>query len=129
MALCVAAGALPGTADAAPRTIDDCESIQAPDAYNQCLAAFGPVAHAHGGVANVEEPAAGAPDTHSESSEPAKASKSQSRRGHWAHAAHHEKKHQGAGKGGHRHRVAASGRSQGGKRLQFSVVSGHTRLR
>ena len=34
----------------------DCETIQAPDAYNQCLAAFGPVAHAHGGVANVEEP-------------------------------------------------------------------------
>jgi hypothetical protein len=30
---------------AAPRTIADCEKIQATDAYNQCLASFGPVAH------------------------------------------------------------------------------------
>lgn len=27
---------------AGPRSIADCEAIQAPDAYNQCLAAFGP---------------------------------------------------------------------------------------
>ncbi|MEJ0049838.1 MAG: hypothetical protein WDN02_01235 [Methylovirgula sp.] len=33
---------------AAPRTINDCEKIQAADAYNQCLASFGPVAHMHG---------------------------------------------------------------------------------
>lgn len=32
---------------AAPRTIDDCEKIQAADAYNQCLASFGPVAKEH----------------------------------------------------------------------------------
>jgi hypothetical protein len=31
----------------APRTIKDCEKIQAADAYNQCLASFGPVAHEH----------------------------------------------------------------------------------
>ena len=32
---------------AEPRTIDDCETIQAADAYNQCLASFGPVAKEH----------------------------------------------------------------------------------
>jgi hypothetical protein len=30
---------------AAPATIKDCEKIQAADAYNRCLASFGPVAH------------------------------------------------------------------------------------
>ena len=34
---------------AAPRSIDDCESIKEPDAYNRCLAAFGPVRGGHGG--------------------------------------------------------------------------------
>jgi hypothetical protein len=33
---------------AAPRSIRDCEKIQGADAYNQCLASFGPVAHMHG---------------------------------------------------------------------------------
>ena len=33
---------------AAPRSIKDCEKIQAADAYNRCLASFGPVAHMHG---------------------------------------------------------------------------------
>lgn len=36
------------TAAAQARTIADCEKIQAADAYNQCLASFGPVAHEHG---------------------------------------------------------------------------------
>ncbi|QAY94683.1 hypothetical protein CWB41_02100 [Methylovirgula ligni] len=36
---------------AAPRSISDCEKIQAADAYNQCLASFGPVAHLHGAKA------------------------------------------------------------------------------
>jgi hypothetical protein len=131
IAISAAAGAaLPAAAGAAPRTIDDCETIQAPDAYNQCLALFGPVAHAHGGgVANVEEPGAGGADVASDPADPPKASKSHSRRGHWAHASRHEKKHQGGGRSGHRRRVAASGSSHGGKRMQFSVVSGRTRLR
>lgn len=34
-------------AAAAPRSIADCESIQAADAYNRCLASFGPVAAGH----------------------------------------------------------------------------------
>lgn len=37
-----------GAAAAAPRTIDDCEAIQAPQAYNECLGSFGPT-RGHGG--------------------------------------------------------------------------------
>jgi hypothetical protein len=33
---------------AVPRSIDGCEKIQAADAYNQCLALFGPLARGHG---------------------------------------------------------------------------------
>ena len=33
------------SASTAPRSIGDCEQIKDPDAYNQCLASFGPVAH------------------------------------------------------------------------------------
>ncbi len=33
---------------AAPRTIDDCEAIKDPNAYNLCLASFGPVRGQHG---------------------------------------------------------------------------------
>src|SRR5579863_5843980 len=40
-----ACGLLLGPLSAAPRSIADCEKIQATDAYNQCLASFGPVAH------------------------------------------------------------------------------------
>ncbi len=32
---------------AVPSSINDCEKIEAADAYNLCLAAFGPVAHEH----------------------------------------------------------------------------------
>lgn len=37
-----------GTVSAAPRSIADCESIQAADAYNRCLASFGPAARGLG---------------------------------------------------------------------------------
>lgn len=36
------------TAQAAPRSINDCEKIDAADAYNQCLASFGPTPRARG---------------------------------------------------------------------------------
>ena len=42
-------------AAAAPRSIGDCEAIKQADAYNQCLASFGPVAHT--GPAAGETPA------------------------------------------------------------------------
>jgi hypothetical protein len=41
-------GLLAAPLAAAPRSIADCEKIQSADAYNQCLASFGPVAHLHG---------------------------------------------------------------------------------
>lgn len=34
-------------AEASAATIKDCEKIKAADAYNQCLASFGPAAHEH----------------------------------------------------------------------------------
>ncbi|QXX75812.1 hypothetical protein [Methylovirgula sp. HY1] len=40
---CVTFTAQPGPA--AARSIKDCETIKAADAYNLCLASFGPVAH------------------------------------------------------------------------------------
>ncbi|MCI0465636.1 MAG: hypothetical protein L0Y57_01295 [Beijerinckiaceae bacterium] len=43
---------IPASSGAAPRNIDECEKIQAADAYNQCLAMFGPVARGHRGLAN-----------------------------------------------------------------------------
>jgi hypothetical protein len=50
---------------AAPRSIADCEAIQAADAYNHCLASFGPV---RGGgrkyLGAASEPAHGASSGH-----------------------------------------------------------------
>lgn len=51
------ANSFPAVAE--PRSIEDCEKIQAADAYNQCLASFGPVAHEHGVKADPEGATAG----------------------------------------------------------------------
>ncbi|PWB83643.1 MAG: hypothetical protein C3F11_05560 [Methylocystaceae bacterium] len=40
----VATLAAAGASSAAPRSIADCEAIQSADAYNRCLASFGPAA-------------------------------------------------------------------------------------
>ncbi len=45
---------VPLSAAAEPKSIEDCEKIQAADAYNQCLASFGPVAHERGVTADPE---------------------------------------------------------------------------
>jgi len=42
------ASLLTQTAYAGPRTIDDCEAIKEPNAYNLCLASFGPMRGQHG---------------------------------------------------------------------------------
>ena len=42
LAFCLAAVALSASVARAQARIEDCESIQAADAYNQCLAKFGP---------------------------------------------------------------------------------------
>jgi hypothetical protein len=41
-----------GQSKATPRNIDECEKIQAADAYNLCLASFGPVARGHHALAD-----------------------------------------------------------------------------
>lgn len=46
----------PFAAAAEPRSIGDCESVKQADAYNRCLATFGPAAHTGG--RNVTPPAA-----------------------------------------------------------------------
>jgi hypothetical protein len=43
--LCTTAFAVPSSA--APQTIEDCEKIEQADAYNRCLASFGPEAREH----------------------------------------------------------------------------------
>jgi len=48
LALAMLLGALAAPALAAPRSIADCEKIQDADAYNRCLAAFGPTRGQHG---------------------------------------------------------------------------------
>lgn len=54
---------LAAPASAAPRTIDDCEAIKDANAYNLCLASFGPTRGQHGatypGVASEGEKGGG----------------------------------------------------------------------
>lgn len=84
------------SASAAPRTIEDCEKIQAADAYNQCLASFGPAAHEHAHSADPE----GASGSRSgeeymiKSPTSAEAAHSPSRwRGRWRRYEHAERPH------------------------------------
>ncbi|MDQ6870209.1 MAG: hypothetical protein M3178_18435 [Pseudomonadota bacterium] len=123
--------AVPAQSKAAPRSIDDCEKIQAADAYNQCLALFGPVARGHGGSragADVDGQDAEATPGHAKALVAAA--------GDWGrdHGARHASKH-----GWTRHSWARHGRwhrtrtatHRHGKTttVAFSVVPAHTRLR
>jgi hypothetical protein len=128
--------AVPAQSKAAPRSIDDCERIQAADAYNQCLAIFGPVARRHGGSRageDIDSQDAEA-TTGNAHAEVAMAGDSHRRRGHasWHRWTRHSwtRRHSWA-RHGHWHRTAAAAGHQHGKTttLAFSVVSGHTRLR
>ncbi len=108
---------------AEPKTINDCEAIQAADAYNQCLALFGPVAHEHALSAEPVGPTAGG-------------------RGRQAHVAHVDRgrwraaaRTHGAGKtihvaSRHQTRVKAAVHTGPGGRthMQFSVVPGRNRF-
>ena len=49
LALACCFALIAGAAVAAPRSIADCEAIQASLAYNACLASFGPTRANHGG--------------------------------------------------------------------------------
>lgn len=76
---------------AGPRTIDDCEAIKDPGAYNLCLASFGPVRGQHGatypGVASECDKGAdkGADKRPERDAAPPQAAKSRhgGGRGHW----------------------------------------------
>ncbi|MGH6837775.1 MAG: hypothetical protein ACREDT_03055 [Methylocella sp.] len=127
--------AAPAQSKAAPRSIDDCERIQAADAYNQCLAIFGPVARGHGGTragADVDSQDAEA-RTGNAHAEVAIAEDSHHRHGRasWHRWTRHSwtARHSWA-RHGHWHRTAAAGHRHGKTTtLAFSVVSGRTRLR
>ena len=106
--------AQPLAAHAAPRTIDDCEKIQAADAYNQCLASFGPVAHTH--AVSVQDNAEPEPD----------AAPASALRRHYAHHHHHSHRH--VSRHGHRSGYAEH-KSGARQRMQFSVVSSGTQVR
>ncbi|MFZ0497389.1 MAG: hypothetical protein WBE80_13350 [Methylocella sp.] len=116
--------AVPTQSKAAPRSIDDCEIIQAADAYNQCLALFGPLARGHGGDS---QDAAATPGN--ANARVAMAGDS----GH-EHGARHASRHRWTrhrwARHGHWHRTRAAAHQHGKTTtLAFSVVSGHTRLR
>lgn len=66
-------------AAAAPRNIGDCEQIQAADAYNRCLASFGPVARTRSNASALSF--APAEETASQSDKRAGAFAEQGRRG------------------------------------------------
>ncbi|MGH6821711.1 MAG: hypothetical protein ACREDU_12735 [Methylocella sp.] len=121
--------AAPAQSKAAPRSIGDCEKIQAADAYNQCLALFGPLARGHGtagdGVdANRQDAEAKLGNAHAEV-----ATVRDSHRGR-RHANRHGWTRHSWARHGHWHRTrAASHRHGRTTSVAFSVVSGRTRLR
>jgi hypothetical protein len=118
--------AVPAQSKAAPRSIDDCEKIQAADAYNQCLALFGPVARGHGGSragADVDGQDAEATPGHAKALVAAA--------GDWGHdhGARHATRHSWA-RHGRWHRTRAAAHRHGKTTtVAFSVVPAHTRLR
>ena len=121
--------AAPAQSNAAPRGIDDCEKIQAADAYNQCLALFGPLARGHGAAGDGVDADRQDAEAETGNAHAGMVTVSGSRRGR-----HHASRHGGTrhswARHGHWHRTGAAGHRHGKPtRMAFSVVSGHTRLR
>jgi hypothetical protein len=111
---------------AAPRSIGDCEKIQAADAYNQCLALFGPLARGHGAaghsvVADGQDTEAATGNANAEV-----ITVSDSHRGRHHASGHGWKRHRWAR---HGHRRSAGSRHGKTPTLAFGVVSGRPRLR
>ncbi len=130
---CAAILGLALPAAAAPSSINDCEKIQAADAYNQCLATFGPVPRGHlgstkdfGGDGDPGEGADVVETANPEASVPAK-DRHSSHKGHYhSHATRHYRHY------GHYHghgRSSAYETHGHGKKLAFNVVSGHAKTR
>lgn len=124
-----ALAAIPAHSQAAPRGIDDCEKIQAADAYNQCLAIFGPVARGHGGTragADVDGQDAEATPRNARV-EVAMAGEPHHRQ---RHASQHRWTRHRFARQGHWHRTGATGHRHGKiTAMAFRVAPGHTRLR
>jgi hypothetical protein len=131
--------ALAAPAGAAPSSINDCEKIEAADAYNQCLALFGPVAHTHGASAKDfgGDGASGGADivetTNPEDSVPQKtryAAHGRHAHGHQAygHASRHSHRQHYGHNYGRRHGQSSAHVTHGrNKKLAFNVVSGHAK--
>ncbi len=121
--------AAPAQSKAAPRSIGDCEKIQAADAYNQCLALFGPVARGHSaagdGVYADRQDAEAA--TGAGRAEVVTVSDSHHGRRHASR--HGWTRHSWAKHGRWRSTGAAKHRYGKTTTVAFSLVSGHTRLR
>jgi hypothetical protein len=119
--------AVPAQSKAAQRSIDDCEKIQAADAYNQCLALFGPLARGHGTAgarvdADRQNVAAATGNAYAEVV--AVRVSQHGRR----HASRHGWTRHSWARHGHWHRTGAAGHRHGkATTVAFSVVSGQTR--
>jgi hypothetical protein len=123
--------AVPGLAKAAPRNIDECEKIQAADAYNLCLASLGPVARGHHHFA---DGSAGAKEneTTSRASDTAEVATAGRSWHHHRHAFRHgsSRHHVARHSFGQRTRAALHRSKHGNsQRIALSVVSSRTRLR
>jgi hypothetical protein len=119
--------ALPAQLKAAPRGIDDCEKIQAADAYNQCLAVFGPLARGHGAAGDGADRQDAEAATGNANARVAVAG--DSRRGRHYASRHGWTRHSWA-RHGHWHRTGAAGYRRGkSTTMAFSVVPASTRLR
>ena len=118
--------AAPAHSNATPRSIDDCEKIQAADAYNQCLAVFGPLARGHGVGMDADRQDAEATPGNAHAEVVTVTGPHHGRR----HASRHGWTRHSWARHGHWHRTGAAGHRRGKTtRVAFSVVSGHTRLR
>lgn len=119
----IASAGLAAPRRAVAESINDCEKIQAADAYNQCLARFGPAARNLNTSAKEfggdgDPGAAGVSEARSADAQPAEKSVRASR------GRHHASRSSGRRSYGHArsHRVHASG--GGTKRMAFNTVHG-----
>jgi hypothetical protein len=118
--------------NATPRSIDGCEKIQAADAYNQCLAMFGPLARGHGAAGDAVDADRQDAEVTSGNAKAGVAAVAVSGRHGARHASRHGwTRHSWARqRHGHWHRIRAAAHRNGKTTtMAFSVVSAYTRLR
>jgi hypothetical protein len=132
--------AAPAYSSAAPRSIDECEKIQAADAYNQCLAIFGPVARGHGAAKETGDSSSQDAGAAGDASDTKVAAAPEEDLGHGhGHVRRHASRHgwsrhhwatHGGARYGHWHHTTATAHRHGKRTtLAFSVGSGHVNLR